>query len=39
MNATHPAKFALEGDGRFKAGYNPCYQKVIMRANTCLYSF
>lgn len=39
MNATHPAKFAPEGDGRFRTEYNPCYQKIIMRANTCLYSF
>lgn len=37
--ASHPGKFALEGDGRFRTEYNPCYQKVIMRANTCLYSF
>lgn len=39
MIASHPTKFGLEGDGRFSTEYNPHYQIVIMRVNTCLYSF
>lgn len=37
-NARHPGRFALGRDGRFRTEHNPCYQTVIMRANTCLCS-